>query len=324
MQRFLNDPNEVVDDTIQGYLYHNHDIQILPQNQRVVKLKKINKKVALVSGGGSGHEPSFVGYVKRGLLDAAAIGEVFSSPTAKSFLDAFKAADQGEGVACIFGNYSGDNMNVKNAILDAEDEGINVRYVVSRDDIASAPKEKQEKRHGIAGLYYMWLVAGQVADRGGKLDSVCNAAQKAADNTRSICVGLHELILPAVGHPNFHIKDGTYEMGIGHHGEEGLETYPIEPANKIAERMSNALIDDLDLKSGNEVAVMLSGLGSTPISEQYILLRGVEEVLNKHKIKTVRTDVGNLVTSLNMNGAALTFMKLDGDLKPLLPSTSYS
>jgi dihydroxyacetone kinase-like protein len=318
MQRFLNDPDNMVDDTIKGYLYENNQIEKLPQNERVIKLKNVKKKVSLVSGGGSGHEPSFIGYVKDGMLDAAAIGEIFSSPTAKSFIDAFKAVDTGQGVACIFGNYSGDNMNVKSAMMDAEDEGIKVRCVVSRDDIASAPKNQRDRRHGIAGLYYMWLIAGLVAKQGGTLDEVCGAAQKVSDNTGSICVGLHELTLPGVGHPNFHINDGEYEIGIGHHGEPGLTTYKMESSDKIACRMVEALIDDLEIQCGDEVAVMTSGLGSTPINEQYILYKGVEDFLKTKGVQTVSSKVGNLVTSLNMNGAAVTLMKLDPELKKLL------
>lgn len=318
MQRFINNPDDVVDEIVRGYLLDNKHLETLPNNSRVVKKKKIPKRVSLVSGGGSGHEPSFIGYIRPGMLDAAAIGEIFSSPTAKSFKEAFEAADQGKGVACIFGNYSGDNMNVKSAIMDAEDEGIKVKSVVSRDDIASAPKSEKDRRHGIAGLYYMWLVAGKVAEQGGSLEEVCAAAQRAADNTASICVGLKELTIPAVGHPNFKIPDGKYELGIGHHGEPGLEKYTLSSSNEIAKKMVGELIEDLDISEKTEVAIMLSGLGSTPIGEQYILFQDVMYWLKKQDIKVVSTKVGNLVTSLNMNGAALTILKLDSKLKEWL------
>lgn len=320
MQRFINNPEEMVDEIVKGYLLNNKNIETLSHNSRVVKKKKLPKQVTLVSGGGSGHEPAFIGYIKPGMLDAAAIGEIFSSPTAKSFKEAFEAVDQGEGVACIFGNYSGDNMNVKSAIMEAQDDGVKVQYVVSKDDIASAPKSEKERRHGIAGLYYMWLAAGFVAKNGGSLKEVCAAAQKAADNTASICAGLKELTIPAVGQPNFVIPAGEYELGIGHHAEAGLQKYPIESSAKIAKRMVDALVDDMDLKQNDEVAIMLSGLGSTPVGEQYVLFQDVIQHLEKHQISVFSSEVGNLVTSLNMNGAALTIMKLDQEMKTWLTS----
>lgn len=320
MQRFINNPEEMVDEIVEGYLLNNKNLEKLPHNLRVVKKKSLSKRVTLVSGGGSGHEPAFIGYIKPGMLDIAAIGEIFSSPTAKSFKEAFEVADQGEGVACIFGNYSGDNMNVKSAIMGAKDDGVEVEYVVSKDDIASAPKSEKENRHGIAGLYYMWLAAGYAAENGKSLKEVCAAAQKAADNTSSICVGLKELTIPAVGRPNFIIPEGEYELGIGHHAEAGLNTCPMEPSEQIAKRMVNALIEDMELKPKDEVAVMISGLGSTPIGEQYILFQDIVRCLERNEISVFSSKVGNLITSLNMNGAALTIMKLDQSMKPWLTS----
>lgn len=310
----------MVDEIVEGYLLNNKNLETLPLNSRVIKKKNLSKRVTLVSGGGSGHEPAFIGYIKPGMLDVAAIGEIFSSPTAKSFKEAFEVADQGEGVACIFGNYSGDNMNVKSAIMEAKDDGIDVEYVVSKDDIASAPKTEKEHRHGIAGLYYMWLAAGFAAKNGRTLKEVCAAAQKAADNTSSICVGLKELTIPAVGQPNFFIPDGEYELGIGHHAESGLSKYPMESSAQIAKRMVDALIEDMGLKAKDEVAIMISGLGATPIGEQYVLFQDVVRCLERNEISVFSSKVGNLITSLNMNGAALTIMKLDQNMKPWLTS----
>ncbi|MCI1290558.1 MAG: dihydroxyacetone kinase subunit DhaK [Lactobacillus sp.] len=249
------------------------------------------------------------------MLDAAAVGEIFASPTPLSFLGAFRKADKGHGVACLFGNYSGDMMNAKAGMLLAKDEGIDVKYVVSKDDIASAPADMKDKRHGIAGLITMWIAGGQVAINGGDVDAVCQAATEARDNTRSVCVGLHELTIPAVGHPNFHIPDGEYEFGIGHHGESGIRNYKMQTADGIAKRMTDALVEDLGLKSGDEVFVMLSGLGATPLAEQYIMYRAVHKILADQGIKVLFPHIGNLATSLNMNGIALTIEKLTPNLK---------
>lgn len=315
MQRFLNDPNDMVDEYVDSYLLTHPKLAKADDNKRVVYRKDIADKVGIVSGGGSGHEPSFLGYLRPNMLDAAAVGEIFASPTPLSFLGAFRKADKGHGVACLFGNYSGDMMNAKAGMLLAKDEGIDVKYVVSKDDIASAPADMKEKRHGIAGLITMWIAGGQVAINGGDVDAVCQAATEARDNTRSVCVGLHELTIPAVGHPNFHIPDGEYEFGIGHHGESGIRNYKMQPADGIAKRMTDALVEDLGLKSGDEVFVMLSGLGATPLAEQYIMYRAVHKILADQGIKVLFPHIGNLATSLNMNGIALTIEKLTPNLK---------
>jgi dihydroxyacetone kinase-like protein len=315
MQRFLNDPNDMVDEYVDAYLMTHPLLARAEDNPRVVYRKDIADKVGIVSGGGSGHEPSFLGYLRPNMLDAAAVGEIFASPTPLSFLDAFRKADHGHGVACLFGNYSGDMMNAKAGMLMAKDEGIDVKYVVSKDDIASAPADMKDKRHGIAGLITMWIAGGQVAIHGGDVDAVCQAATEARDNTRSVCVGLHELTIPAVGHPNFHIPDGEYEFGIGHHGESGIRNYKMQPADGIAKRMTDALVEDLGLKSGDEVFVMLSGLGATPLAEQYIMYRAVHKILADQGIKVLFPHIGNLATSLNMNGIALTIEKLTPNLK---------
>jgi dihydroxyacetone kinase-like protein len=305
----------MVDEYVDAYLMTHPLLARAEDNPRVVYRKYIADKVGIVSGGGSGHEPSFLGYLRPNMLDAAAVGEIFASPTPLSFLDAFRKADHGHGVACLFGNYSGDMMNAKAGMLMAKDEGIDVKYVVSKDDIASAPADMKDKRHGIAGLITMWIAGGQVAIHGGDVDAVCQAATEARDNTRSVCVGLHELTIPAVGHPNFHIPDGEYEFGIGHHGESGIRNYKMQPADGIAKRMTDALVEDLGLKSGDEVFVMVSGLGATPLAEQYIMYRAVHKILADQGIKVAFPHIGNLATSLNMNGIALTIEHLTPNLK---------
>ena len=229
MQKIINHPHEVVDEMALGYLQAHADLVAATDNPRVIKFKDapIASKVGIVTGGGSGHKPAFVGYVGRNMVDAVAMGEIFSSPPAQMFFDAFKAANGGKGVACLYGNYAGDNMNVKMAIEMAREEGIEVKTVVANDDVPSAPKDQVEKRRGVAGEILMWKVGGAKAALGASLDEVIAEAQKAIANTRSMGIGLSPCTIPEVGHPNFKIEDGKMEVGIGHHGEPGLEIAPI-------------------------------------------------------------------------------------------------
>jgi dihydroxyacetone kinase-like protein len=319
MQRFVNNPDYVVEDMAKGLTKVFSYLDLLEENDRVIYYnRETNNKVGLVSGGGSGHEPAFLGYVGENMLDAVAIGEVFSSPTAQSFYQAFKVADNGKGVACLFGNYAGDNMNVKMAIQMAEEDEIDVKYVVATDDISSAPKGEESKRHGIAGGVFMWKIAGAKAALGAEMNEVLAIAQKTVDNTRSICVGLEPCVIPAVGKPNFIIEDGNLEFGIGHHGEPGAKVEPLKPAKDIAREMCNALVEDLEVKENQELAVLVSGLGATPIMEQYIIYNDVENFLKEKGIKVYKSLVGNYVTSLDMNGIALTILRVDEELKSLL------
>ncbi|MCP1102656.1 dihydroxyacetone kinase-like protein [Aequitasia blattaphilus] len=319
MQRILNNPDNIVDEMLEGFLKTHKDIVSKTDNKRVVKARKIrDNKVGVVTGGGSGHKPAFIGYVGENMCDTAAVGEICSSPTAAAFLDAFKEADQGQGVACLYGNYSGDNMNVKMAVKMAKREGITVKTVVANDDVASAPKDQLEKRRGVAGEIFMWKAGGAKAALGGTLDEVIGAAQKAIDNTRSVGIGLTPCTLPAVGHPNFQIKEGTMEVGIGHHGEPGIEVCELETAKEMAKRMVDLVAADKPFEKGDEVAVLVSGLGATPVMELYVLYDEIDQLLEKRGIVTHRSYVGNYFTSLEMMGATLTIMKLDDELKELV------
>jgi dihydroxyacetone kinase-like protein len=320
MQRFVNDPDFIVDDMLSGLVKANPEVELSERNNRVIKLAASgsSKKTGLVTGGGSGHEPAFLGYIGNGLLDAVAVGEVFSSPPAQAFYDAIHEADNGNGVAVLFGNYAGDNMNVKMAVQMAEDDDISVKYIVANDDIASSPKETKEKRHGIAGGFFMWKAGGARAALGGTLDEVIKSAKNVVEKTRSICVGLSPCTIPAVGKPNFQIEDGTMETGVGHHGEAGIKTEPLKPADDIAKDITNAILEDFDFSDKRELAVMISGLGSTPVMELYVLYNKVEEVLKEKGHKIYKAYIGNFVTSLDMNGASLTIVDLDDEIKTLL------
>ena len=326
MQRIINDPNELVGDMLKGFT-KAHARRVAPtDNPRVLKYSgaPVSGKVGIVTGGGSGHKPAFVGYLGRNMVDAVAVGEIFSSPTAKAFFDAFRAADSGQGVACLFGNYAGDTMNVKLAIELAEEAGIRVKTVVANDDVPSAPSAERAKRRGVAGEVLMWKVGGAKAASGGDLDAVVAAAQKAIDNTCSIGIGLTPCTIPAVGHPNFAIEAGKMEVGIGHHGEPGIRVEALASAREMAKMMLDVVLPDLPFAKGDEVVALVSGLGATPVMELYVLYDTVEELLGSAGIRVYRPYVGNFFTSLEMMGVTLTLMRLDAELKALvdLPADS--
>jgi dihydroxyacetone kinase-like protein len=325
MQRILNNPDNIVDEMLKGFVKAHGDFAEAAGNPRVIKRKDLPAgRVGVVTGGGSGHKPAFIGYIGENLCDAVAVGEICTSPTAAAFLDAFRAANRGKGVACLYGNYSGDNMNVKMAVKMATKEGIEVKTVVANDDVASSPKDQAGKRRGVAGEVLMWKAGGAKAALGASLDEVIAAAQKAIDNTRSVGIGLTPCTLPAVGHPNFEIKPGTMEVGIGHHGEPGIEVAPLETAAQMAKRMVDIVLPDYPFVSGDETVVLVSGLGATPVMELYVLYDEIEKLMTGKGIKIHRSYVGNYFTSLEMMGATLTVMKLDAELKTLVDMPCYS
>ncbi len=326
MQRIINNPNDVVNDMINGFVKAHKDIVEKTENNRVLKYKKapIKDKVGIVTGGGSGHKPAFIGYIGENMVDAVAIGEIFSSPTAKAFYDAFKTADSGKGVACLYGNYAGDNMNVKMAIKMAEKDGIIVKTVIANDDVASAPKEEKNKRRGVAGEVLMWKIAGAKTALGGNLDEVMSVAQKAIDNTKSVGIGLTPCTIPALGKPNFKIEEGKMELGIGHHGEPGIKVIDLKTADEMAEIMLDIILPDLPFVSNNEVVVLISGLGATPVMELYIVYAKIAEILANKNIKIYKPYVGDYFTSLDMMGVTVTLIKVDNELKELIDLSANS
>lgn len=326
MQRILNDPDQIVDEMLNGFVKAHPDIVSRTDNPRVLKSVFMDGpgRVGVVTGGGSGHKPAFIGYLGKNMCDAVAVGEICTSPTASAFLDAFRAANRGRGVACLYGNYSGDNMNVQMAIKMAKKEGIEVKTVVANDDAASAPRDQREKRRGVAGEVLMWKVGGAMAASSASLDEVIAVAQKAIDNTRSVGIGLTPCTLPAVGHPNFAIEPGTMEVGIGHHGEPGIAVQPLETAAGMARRMADIVLDDLPFGRDDRVAVLVSGLGATPVMELYVLFDEIDKILAERGIAIYRSYVGNYFTSLDMMGATLTVMKMDPELERLLDLEAYS
>ena len=318
MQRIINDPDMLVEDMLPGFLEANKEIVHRSEaNPRTVVSNFCGgePRVGIVTGGGSGHWPAFIGYCGQNMVDAVAVGEIFSSPTAKAFEQCVVEADQGKGVAILYGNYAGDNMNVKMAMRKAKKAGIEVERVVANDDVASASKDEPDKRRGVAGEVFMWKCGGAKAAMGGSLEEVIACAQKAIDNTRSIGIGLAPCTIPSNGKPNFSIEPGTMEVGIGHHGEPGVRVEPIKDARGMADEMVDAVCADVPFGEGDEVALLISGLGATPVMEQYILAARVFDDLHDRGISVYRSYVGNYFTSLEMNGITLTLMRLDDELK---------
>jgi dihydroxyacetone kinase-like protein len=325
VNRIINDPEQVADEAIRGVVLAYPDILATTDHPRVLRAarRRGEGKVGIVTGGGSGHEPAFLGFVGAGLCDAVACGEVFASPTAKSFHEAFKAADFGAGVACLYGNYAGDNMNVKMAVKLAAKDGLEVRTVVANDDVASAPRAESAKRRGVAGEIMMWKAAGALSDEGGDLSQVIAVAQKAIDHTGSVGIGLSACTIPAAGKPNFTIEPGMMEVGIGHHGEPGIAVMPIASAKDMAGLMLDRILADQTF-DGEDVAVLISGLGATPVMELYILYSHVDEILRGRGITPRHRFVGNYFTSLEMMGASITLTRLDAELDRLIGRPAHA
>jgi dihydroxyacetone kinase-like protein len=321
MRKLMNDAEQFVDEMLEG-IYAAHPDQMTYTNgdpRCLVKAGKKEGKVALATGGGSGHLPVFLGYVGDGMLDGCAVGGVFQSPSSEQMLAVTKAIDGGAGVLYIYGNYSGDIMNFDMAAEMADMEGIRVETVIGMDDVASAPKGREEKRRGVAGIFYLYKVAGAAAEEGLPLDEVKRIAVKARDNVRTMGVALSACVIPEIGKPTFEINDGEMEVGMGIHGEPGVQgKEPLKPADAVVDEMLRPILADLPLKEGDEVSVLINGLGGTPKEELYILFRRVNQILSKEGIKVFRSYIGEFATSMEMAGASISLLKLDDEVKRYL------
>ena len=327
MKKIINDPEDVVDETIEGILKaYPHHLKRPPEGDRslVRKQAPVEGKVAIATGGGSGHIPVFLGYVGEGLADGVAIGNVFSSPPAQEMVAVTKAIASGKGVLYLYGNYAGDVMNFDMAADMVEPEGIEVQTTVVTDDVASSPPEEKEDRRGIAGLFYAYKLAGAKAEEGAELGEVKRIADKTVGNTRSMGVALSPCTIPEAGEPTFEMDEDKMEIGMGIHGEQGIERIELQTADKIAENMTNRIIEDLPFEEGHEVSVLINGLGATPPEELYILYNEVAEILENQGINVYRAYVGEYATSMEMKGASVTLLKLDDELKELLNRPYHS
>jgi dihydroxyacetone kinase len=279
-------------------------------------------KVALATGGGSGHLPVFLGYVGKGMLDGCAVGDVFQSPSAEQMLEVTLRIHGGKGVLYIYGNYGGDVMNFDMAAEMAGMEDIEVRTVLVKDDVVS--NSDPEKRRGVAGMVFAFKCAGAKADQGGSLDEVEAVARKALANLRTMGVALTPCIVPQVGKPTFTLGENEMEMGMGIHGEPGVSREPLKTADEIATRMLSTIRSELVLAAGDRVAVMVNGLGATPPEELYIVYRKVHDLLGSDGVRVHRAYVGEYATSMEMAGCSLTVFKLDDELAALLDHPAHT
>jgi len=327
MKKLINDPYQVVDETLAGilkaYPYH---LRMTRDSQRALVRTDapIKGKVGICTGGGSGHIPVFLGYVGPGLLDGVSVGNIFSSPSAEDMLAATKEVNGGAGVLYIFGNYSGDIMNFEMAAEMAGMEGIQVLTSIVKDDVASAPRSERDRRRGVAGLYFAYKIAAAKADAMAKLEEVKAVTDQVIEETCSIGIALTSCTIPAAGKPTFTIADDEMELGMGIHGEPGIERTKLKKANEIATSMADKVINDLPFKSGDEVAVLVNGLGATPPEELFILYNRIHDILGNHGLRVYRTFVGEYATSMEMAGASLTLLRLNNEFKSLLDAPAFS
>lgn len=319
MKKIIVGNDAIVDTMLQGIAFaHPGKLRRLEGFNVVVRRSLNGNKVALVSGGGSGHEPAHAGFVGRGMLDAAVSGEVFTSPTPDQVLAAIKAVAGKKGTLIVIKNYSGDVMNFEMAAELAETEGISVAKVIVNDDVAVMNSTYTTGRRGIAGTVFVHKVAGAKAELGASLQEVLAVAEKAVANTRSKGCALAPCIVPAVGKPTFTLGEGEMEIGLGIHGEPGVRRVPMMTAEQIAKDLVGSAADDLGLKPGEKAAVLINGLGATPLMELYILASCVGEHLSSLGIEATRVYVREFMTSLEMAGASVSLMRLDDELIGLL------
>jgi dihydroxyacetone kinase-like protein len=320
MKKFINDPYDVVDEMLDGFLdVHKKYVRKLDAARTLVRTDApVAGKVGVITGGGSGHKPAFVGFIGQGMLDAVAVGEIFTSPPPLACFEAAKAADAGRGVLFLLGNYAGDVMNFQLAADMAKAEGIEVEQVIGTDDVGSGPRQQAHKRRGVVGSFLAWKVAGAKAAAGGTLQECKAAVEKVNNNTRTLGVALSPCTVPAKGSPTFTLADDEMEYAVGHHGEAGTAKIKMLTADEITEKMTLTVLEDLPYQKGDEVAVLINGLGGTPQLELYICYRKVKQMLDERGIRVGHSLVGEFFTGLEMAGFSVTLMKLDAELKELL------
>lgn len=327
MKKFINDPFDFVEELTEGIIKAHGDYYRADKGDLRVIVRQdapIKGKVAIATGGGSGHLPVFMGYVGKGLADGACIGNVFSSPSAGQMKRVTKAIDGGAGVLYLYGRYQGDMMNFNSAAEESIKNGIRVESVIVSDDVASAPPERHSERRGVAGIFFAYKIAGAMANEMASLDEVKRVTQKAVDNTRSLGIALGPCTIPLVGKPNFEISDDEMEIGMGIHGEQGVERVKMRTADEIAATLVDRVVNDMPFVAGDEVAVLVNSLGATPLEELYVLYRKIDELLREKGLVLHRPYVGRYACSMEMQGMSLSLMKLDDELKRLLDAPADS
>lgn len=319
MKRIINDGYDVVEEMLEGYeLAHKDTVHLLDNDKRVLVKNKLSEtpKVGVIVGGGTGHEPLFLGYVGEGFADASVMGNVNTSPSPEPCYNSVKAVDQGKGCIFLYGNYQGDVLNFDMAAEMAADDDIRVETVISTDDVASST-EKTDRR-GIAGDVPTFKVAGAAAEKGYDLDEVVRVTQKSNDNTYSMGVSLSSSTLPVTGEAIFHMEEGDMEVGMGIHGEPGMGVSKIKSADEIVDELMENILEDSKITDGDNVLVLVNGLGALPLMDQYICYRRVEQILKEKNVNIKISWVGDYSTSMDMVGMSVTLVKLDDELHELL------
>ena len=320
MKKLINDPGDVVDEMLDGMVTaHPEYVRRLDGQEVLVREDApVDGKVGVVSGGGSGHEPTHAGYLGEGMLDGAAAGEIFTSPTADQLGEMVKACDGGEGVLCVVKNYEGDVMNFDTGAEMAEMEDVEVEQVVVDDDVAVEDSLYTSGRRGVCGTVFVHKVAGAKAAEGAELSEVKRVAEKANDNVGTMGTALTSCVTPEKGEPTFDLGEEEIELGIGIHGEPGTERVEHMPADEITDHLTEAVLEDLGTDAGTEVATIVNGMGGTPLSELYVVNRRLQELLDEKDVETWDAWVGDYMTSLDMMGCSITVLELDDELKELL------
>ncbi len=312
-KKLINDPNTVITDMFRGLIVANPNL-LYNEEQQVVYRAKKSGNVGVISGGGAGHEPAHAGYVGVGMLDAAVSGNVFASPGPERIIEGIRCADSGKGVLMVIKNYSGDIMNFQMAAELAEMENIKVESVIVKDDVAVPDSLYSAGRRGIAGTIFVHKIAGSVAEAGKSLNEVKAVAQKVVDNVRSMGIACTPCTLPGASSANFQLAEDEVEIGIGIHGEPGINREKISPARDLARKLVDKILEDFDY-SGSEVALMVNGLGGTPLMELYIMLYEAKNYLQEKGISVYKAFAGDYMTSLEMAGCSVTILKLDDELR---------
>ena len=321
MKKLINDPDAVIDEMVDGIIaaHPGHLRRLDSHNRAVVRADApVAGKVGILIGGGSGHEPTFIGYVGKGLADAVAVGNVFASPPPDPIYEASKAIHAGAGVVYMYGNYAGDVMNFDMAAEMCLMDDIRVETVLVTDDVASAPPDQRADRRGVAGDVFVFKVAGAAADQGRDLDAVVAVANKANEACLTMGVALAPCSLPQTGQPSFELGPDEMEIGLGIHGEPGVRRGPLQPADQVIDDMLDMILAEMPLGASHRVAVLVNGLGSTTLMEQYIAFRRVRQRLEDLGTMIHRPMVGSYVTSLEMGGLSLTVLDLDDELAALI------
>ncbi|WP_196607008.1 dihydroxyacetone kinase subunit DhaK [Pectinatus frisingensis] len=328
MKKLINNPKDFAKETIEGIIAaHPESLKLVNGSWHCVIRSDAGTKpgkVAIATGGGSGHLPVFLGYVGQGLADGVSVGNVFASPSAEAMHEVDKAINNGAGVLHLYGRYGGDIMNFGMASDLDEIENIKVTEVLVSDDVASAQKGNENKRRGVAGMLFAYKVAGAAAEKMLPLEEVTRIAQKTVDNTRTMGVALTSCTVPEVGTPTFAIADDEMEIGMGIHGEPGITRTKLQPIDKIVEKLTDKILTDLPFASDDTVAVIVNGLGATPKEELYIAYRKLKQILSSKNIKIHRKYIGEYATSLEMAGMSISILKLDEELLPLIDAKCYS